>query len=295
MIFMFVLLVAVGAEAYVTGQQSQSAVAVQQALQVADQRGSEKITFFSSAGNVYASNSGPVTAKVATVLLRFANGSVFTVPGDSPVPSGASLLLQPLVGSGNCGSTSCLKRYNAIASGAALGSVGLLTSLGNTFWYVPSAGGSSGVQTYWTSGLQSTTSTTFVRVAGLSFAGTQGAKYEVTLIIGYYQSATTAPGISIGFSVPSGTTLLACGGIQYPDAPLGCTTSANTPIGATIFPGNSQIQANYCTVPSSPCVYAATLLVAMGSASGTCQVVFEVSGTTTGTVTGDSFMQVSPG
>jgi hypothetical protein len=291
MLFVLVLMLAIGAQSYMSNLQAQSQQMAQQQLTLAEMRGAEKLSYSSAAGSVSVASSGPTTVQIVQLVMRFANGTVYDLPANSVVPSGASLSVQPLVG-GSCGSTSCQKRYSSIVSGASLGSIGLLTSYGNTFWYIPSQSASTSQgQTYWTSSLQSTTSSSFVPVTGLSFTGSQNARYQVTMTIGYYQTAASSPGVAFAISIPNGATVFGCGAIIYPVAPPGCVSKPNSAIGATVFPGTTFLAANYCANSNSPCVYSATVSVTF-SGSGTFQVEFSGSSSSTANVLADSLIAV---
>jgi hypothetical protein len=290
--FVLVLMMAMGAQVYLSGLQVQSDHAAQQDLSLEALRSSERITFSTPVGGLTASGSGPESTKIVMMVLKFSNGTVFDIPETTVLPSGSSTVLQPLATGGSCGSTSCAKRYSSIVSGASQGSVGLLTSLGNTFWFVPAQQSNTQAQYYWTSSLQSTTSTAFVPITGLFFLGSPGTHYQVAVAIGYYQSASVSPGISIGVSAPTGATILACGGMNYPLSIQACTTTTNVPVGTTVYPGNTLIAVNYCTSSSAPCSYLASIFVAMGSTGGTVQLEYKVTSSTTGTIVANSMLSV---
>ena len=93
-------------------------------------------------------------------------------------------------------------------------------------------------------------------------------------------------------SVPAGTGLLACGGLESPDVATLCTVNSNTAIGTTVFGGDAIIAANFCTSSSNPCVYHGTVHVTFGSGGGTFQLVLKVTGAATGNIVSGSLMTV---
>jgi len=151
--FVFVLMGALGALAYTSSLQAQSSQAVQQAQSVAAAKADEQLLFSTPSSGLTVTDSGPTATKVIAMVLKFENGSVYSLnsgstPAFAPVtlPQGASIPLQSLVPSGTCkdqsgsGVAACLSKYNSIVNNLVSGrSLGLVTSLGNTFWYTPSS------------------------------------------------------------------------------------------------------------------------------------------------------------
>lgn len=139
--FVLVFMMALGAMAYASALQSQSAGAQVSAEQVAASRGAESLTFDGQGSGLAAVVSGPTTAVVNHVVLRFPNGTVYPLPASAAIPTGGSLNVQALIPAGVCspGTATCLSKYNQIVAGNPPGaSVGLVTSMGNVFWYTPS-------------------------------------------------------------------------------------------------------------------------------------------------------------
>ena len=147
-IFILVFMIALGALAYASSLQSQASQAELQAQGVDAQRAAESLTFRTSTAGLEAVNAGGTTVVVNHVVLRYPNGTVYSFPVSASIPAGGVGAVAPLVPSGACspGTTSCASRYEQIVSGNPAGSsVGLLTALGNVFWYT-----FSGAQTGWT-------------------------------------------------------------------------------------------------------------------------------------------------
>jgi len=394
--FVLVLMGAIGALAYMSSVQAQASQAAQQAQLIADRKGQESLQFTVGSSGLTLSNAGAATSEVVAMLLSYPNGTVYNLnSGSTPafaavaLPANANALVGPMVPSGTCspGTSTCVSRYNAISANPSAGNIGLVTSLGNTYWSNPTStslpNSCSGVGTlsmqvspsgagmtspgaiteycngqevtveayaapgytfsswtgsgtgsysgssdpaavtvngmitetanfvsgsggpyplgdpllYMTTAAQTTTSTTWTPLSQLSFAGVANTPYIVTVNLDYYQSAATAPGISFGVHLPSGTTVEACATFQYRYAEdWECTTSPDTPIGGTTNGGDLVYSANFCNVgPTYACVFAGTIYVIFGSNGGTFQLEWEVSSGITGTLTADSAITVTPG
>ncbi len=293
--FLIVFMLAVGAIAYSSALQGEAGAAAGQADQVAALHAQEQVKFVEAASGLEAVDSGPTTVTVNHVIFEYPNGTVYALAASASVPQGGSVQVASLVPSGTCapGAETCAERYEQIVAGDPPGSsVGILTSLGNTFWYSASAGSASGSASYyWTTSLQSTSSTTFVPVTGLQFTGTAGSEYMVSVDIGYYQSSETTPGITLALSLPSSSALLSCGGVEVPDVVELCTTSPGTSIGATTFPGDTSFGPNYCSGVSDKCLFVASAMVSFPS-SGVFQVEWETTGDT-GYIVANSFISVT--
>lgn len=137
-IFILVFMMALGSLAYASGLQQQTAAAQESALQMASQRGAESIALVITTGGLLATNEGPATASVNHVLLRYPNGTVYSISAAVSIPSGGSAPVQSLVPDVTCspGAATCASKYSQILEGNPPGSsVGLVTGLGNTFWY----------------------------------------------------------------------------------------------------------------------------------------------------------------
>ncbi|MDG6986055.1 MAG: hypothetical protein JRM73_04835 [Nitrososphaerota archaeon] len=141
-IFVVVFMLALGSLAYASGLQAQASQAEAQAQTVAAQKGSEVLTFSTTGSGVQADNGGAYSVSVNHLVLRFANGTVYALPAVAVIPSGGEVGVLSLVPSGVCspGTATCVSKYDSIISGAAPGSsVGLVTGLGNVFWYSASS------------------------------------------------------------------------------------------------------------------------------------------------------------
>jgi hypothetical protein len=145
MIFVVVLMMAVGAQTYIGGLQAQSNQSSQLAQEAANLHGDESLTFSNPASGLVVVNGGQSSSEIVAMYLRYPNGSVYSGSSFTPVylPPSASASVQAIVPSGTClptGTSTCLSRYEAVTESSTPGySVGLTTSLGNTFWYTPAA------------------------------------------------------------------------------------------------------------------------------------------------------------
>jgi len=136
--FVLVFVMALGSLAYALGLQQQEAAAQESALQLASQRGSESLSLVFTMGGLLATNEGPATVALNHVLLRYPNGTVYSISAVVSIPSGGSTLVQSLVSNSICspGTATCASKYSQILAGNPSGSsVGLVTGLGNAFWY----------------------------------------------------------------------------------------------------------------------------------------------------------------
>jgi hypothetical protein len=136
--FVLVFMMALGSLAYASGLQQQTAAAQESALQMASQRGAESLALVVTVGGLLAINEGPVTVSVNHVLLRYPNGTVYSISAVTSIPSGGSAVVQSLIPNGVCfpGTATCASKFSQIVAGDPPGSsVGLVTGLGNAFWY----------------------------------------------------------------------------------------------------------------------------------------------------------------
>jgi hypothetical protein len=157
-IFILVFMLALGTLAYSEALQSQASQAEQQAQGVDALRAGESLTFRASSGGLEAVNGGGATVLVNHVILRYPNGTVYSFAASAAIPAGGETPVSPLIPASACspGNATCSSRYEEIASGNPPGSsVGLLTSLGNVFWYT-----APGAQPGWTE-VEFTASTTW--------------------------------------------------------------------------------------------------------------------------------------
>jgi hypothetical protein len=152
--FVLVIMAALGAQAYMWSLQAQSTQVAQQAQSVAAGKADELLLYSAPSLGLTVSDSGPTTTKVIAMVLKFENGSVYSLSSASSpsfvsatFPQGTNALVQSLVPTStspckdqnNVGTATCLSKYNSIVNNVVGGrSVGLVTSLGNAFWYVPS-------------------------------------------------------------------------------------------------------------------------------------------------------------
>ncbi|MGD0396007.1 MAG: hypothetical protein ABSB26_03750 [Nitrososphaerales archaeon] len=142
-LFVLVLMVAIGAQVYISGLQAQSNQIGQQAQQVANMKGQENLQYTIGSSGLTISNIGAATSKLMAMLLSYRNGTVYNLnPGSTPpftattLPAETNALVGSMVPSGTCtpGTAACVSRYNALVANPTLGSIGLVTSFGSTYW-----------------------------------------------------------------------------------------------------------------------------------------------------------------
>ena len=148
MICVAVLMLSIGAQMYVAGLQGRAGEASQQAQQAADLHSEEQLAFASTPSGLSVVNSGLRSSLIIGMYLRYPNGSLYSGPDFTPttLPASAGFPVGALVPLATCkdqdgaGTATCASRFNEVVAAATPGySVGLLTSLGNTFWYTPAA------------------------------------------------------------------------------------------------------------------------------------------------------------
>jgi hypothetical protein len=138
-LFVIVLLVALGTLEYADALQGQSAQSQQAALNLMAARASTSLTFQYAANSLSVANGGSSGVTIVDVILRFANGSVYPISANTPIPSGGSQGLSTLV-TGTCGGSSCTGKYNTLLANSNPGDmVGVLTSTGACFWSDPAS------------------------------------------------------------------------------------------------------------------------------------------------------------
>ena len=288
-IFVLIFMLALGSMAYASGLQSQVSVAEAEAQQVAAQRNSESLAFSSGASGLMVSDRGPSSVTVNHIILRFPNGTVYTLPIHASVPQGASAGVEALVPAGVCspGTATCLSKYDQIVTGGAAGSqVGLVTSLGNSFWYSSAGTGGSGPTFRFAASTVSTSSGTFVSVPGLSFSGSPGGTYVVDFSLGYYQSAGISNLVYFGVAAPGDAKMMAC-------ADISASTNPYQPSCSSVS-GTQLAQTTCSTQSSSPvCAYGMRVFIAFGSSGGVLQLEFRSNGGVTAYVAQGSYMLVS--
>jgi hypothetical protein len=273
--FVLVFMLALGASAYASSLQGQAAQAQMAAQQTASRRGSESIVYASRPTGLAAVDVGPSGASINHIVLRFPNGTAYLLSATALVPAAGSLAVRSIVPSGVCtpGAATCLSKYDQIVSGNPPGSsVGLVTSLGNVFWYVFTSGqvgrGStnavlSSVSTSGTGGYVST---------GLTAALSSSTTYA------FYAYTAMSPGWGgelYNFEVhalPAGAALvIACTPASYPigggNQPTNCVRSTGTPIAASNSLGFTVLP----PVFSTPGVFGT---VTTGASGGTLQIDF---------------------
>ena len=238
--FVVVFLLAVGSMAYASGLQAQASEAELQAQSTASRHGAEALTFTAQASGLTALNDGPSTVAVEYVVLRFPNGTVYPMPATAEIPSGGTASVGGLVPATVCspGTATCLSKYDQIASGNPSGSsVGLVTSLGNAFWYTYSA-----PQRPLDAPLSAWVRTD-VTTSGKNLYGSTTLAVTLSANTVYTFAAYTAIEPSFGIedynfeihTLPAGATLIiACTPMSYPEGggnqPTNCVTSTGTPI-----------------------------------------------------------------
>jgi hypothetical protein len=296
MLFLVVIfMLAIGAQVYVSGVQDQSAQAGEQAQELLIRRAQETLVFAQGAGGLTVTDGGPASAMVVGMVLKFGNGTVYDLNGGSspqfqpaPIPSSGSLQVAPLVPAGTCspGTASCVAAYDAIVGGGPVSGqgVGLLTSLGNTFWYTPAApAGGTATSYYLTAATQGTSSTAFVPVQGLAFSGGGGSSYDVEASWGFYYTAGTGPAV-FAVSLPPGATLLACGGMDFNTggwpggiAPADvCVSAPDRSLGSTSLESSTDYGVT-CTSATVSCQFVEHMVVSFGTGGGTFQLEYEVN------------------
>ena len=183
MLFMaLIFLLAIGAQVYITNAQGAASAAQAQAQQRIVLKGQESLSFGGRPSSLEVTNSGPVTATVVAMLLKFENGTIYDLNETSSsqlqaanIPSGGDTMVEGLVPNGPCtpDRTTCLEEFQAIVGSRVPGrAVGVVTSLGNTFWYVPSAGSKGWDPSVMrTSSVESTSAYSYAPIPGLAFSG----------------------------------------------------------------------------------------------------------------------------
>lgn len=238
--FVAVFLLALGSMAYQSGLQAQASQAELQAQSTASRRGAEALTFGAGSSGLVALNSGPETTALRYVILRFPNGTVYALASSGEIPSGGTASVKGLLPSGVCtpGAATCLSKYNQIVNGNPPGSsVGVVTSLGNAFWYtylpvqpLPGAPLAAWVRgDVSTSGTNAYASTTLAvtLAANTTYAFAAYTAIEPTFGVEYYN-------FQIDPLTGGASLVMACTPMSYPQGggnqPTRCVTSPGTPI-----------------------------------------------------------------
>ncbi|MDG7010991.1 MAG: hypothetical protein JRN57_02605 [Nitrososphaerota archaeon] len=297
-IFVVVFMLALGTLEFVSELQAQGAHAEVGAESLVAAKGAERLSFTGGGGGILVENGGGAGVDVNHLILMYPNGTVYTPAVSADVPAGGGVSLASLVPSGAClpGTSTCQARYDSIVSGAAPGgAVGVLSSLGNTFWYYPAEAPSGASPSYYRApSVESTTSTAYVGVPGLGFQGAPGASYVVQVYVGFWQSGPTSNPAMFAISVPPGAAFMFCGGLYWSSAGTGnqapynlCTSSSGTTIGPTENYGGS------CTSAYLGCELVGTAFVTFAS-GGTFQLEFEGMTSGAANVFADSLVVVTP-
>jgi len=237
--FVLVFMLAMGALAYASGLQAQVSQADLAAEQVSNMRGAESLALVGNASAIDAVNSGPSSVSINHVILRFPNGTVYPLAAAAVVPTGGAVSLMSLIPAGPCspGSATCASKFDQILAGDPSGSaVGVVTSLGNSFWYTHSAAESGG-------GALTAVVTSSVTTTGTKNYGPTGLTVPLSGNTEYvfYVFASISPTVGTEqynfevHSLPTGATLLtACSTYGYPTdtgSYVRCVSSAGKPIG----------------------------------------------------------------
>ncbi len=302
--FVLVFIVALGSMAYAAGVQEQTAAAQQSAEENVARRGAESLVFSTGTAGLVATNGGPATILVNHVILKFPNGTVYPLVASAAVPVGGSIQVENLIPSTQCapGAATCVSKYEGIVAGDPAGSsVGVLTSMGNSFWYVYAASRVS-----WNSltefpqacpagqtisrlnvtitcapgGAVTSRVKTTVSTTGTGAYSSSGLVLSLAPNTNYVFYAFTAVGPYYGIegynfeihALPAGASLvIACSPMSYPtgggNQATNCVTSAITPIAAS---GNLRFGVAP-PVFETPGVFG---VVTMGATGGVLQIDF---------------------
>jgi hypothetical protein len=323
-IFVLVFMGALGAMAFVSNSQQQAAAAQQNAEENLMRRSTETLVYTTGPSGLQVTNSGPATIEVNHIVLKFPNGTVYPLAALAAVPSGGALAVRPLVPAGQCapGTATCLSKYDHIVEGSPQGSsVGVVTSAGNTFWYVHAAG-----QVNWNSltgfpqgcppgqAIRQLNTTVTCGAGGVLVARakapatTTGSAYTSTGLAlqlppnatyAFYVFTAIEPTYGIEYynfevhALPAGATLvIACSPMSYPEGggnqPTNCVTTAGVPIAATNNLGFGVAP----PVFETPGIFG---VVTLGSNGGTLQIDFACTGNCGAlTVKPGSFIEALP-
>jgi hypothetical protein len=309
MLFMaLIFLLAIGAQAYVTNAQEDASAAQSQAEQRVVLKSQELLSFGGYPSTLEVTNSGPVTSTAVAMLLKFENGTVYSLNGTSSprfqgavLPSGGRVMVQGLVPGGPCSPdmTTCLAEYQAIVAGRVPGrALGLVTSFGNTFWYVPSAssGGMADPSIMRTTSVESTSATNYTPIPGLALTGGADTFYQVQVQIGYWQSGPSPNSNMFAIGASNGTSFMFCGGTDW-SAPTGSDVNQAPGNTCTSVPGSSLgptwTAADYCNNQDLACEFVGTAYAHFGPAGGTLQMEFEGTPSGEANVFADSVMIVT--
>jgi len=140
--FALTFLAAIGSLVYLEGIQTQYNNAVQGSLNLQSQHQRESLAYQPlTNGTLYVQNTGTSSSQIVATILKFANGSIYELTATASVGGSNLFPVASLIpNSSNCGLSTCLSKYSTILGTTNTGNlVGLVTSLGNVFWYGNSA------------------------------------------------------------------------------------------------------------------------------------------------------------
>jgi hypothetical protein len=269
--FVLVFMLAMGALVYASGLQAQVSQADLAAEKVSNMRGAESLMLVDNGSSLEAINSGPSSVSINHVVLRFPNGTAYPLPATAVVPAGGILDVSGLVPAGVCspGAATCASKLDQIEAGNPSGSaVGVVTSLGNSFWYVHSVSAQDGsALTAVATGSVTTSGTKNYVSTGLKVSLSSDTVYVFFVFDSVSPTVGTEQYNFEVHALPSGATLLsACSTFGFPtDAGsyVRCVGSAGKPIGYGFSFGTTP------PVYESPGIFGA---VEVGSTAGTLQI-----------------------
>ena len=224
--FALTFLAAVGTFMYIEGAQTQYNQAVQNAQATVDQRQRESLTYQAFPnGTLGIENTGTTSSQLVAAILRLANGSVFSFSQASTLGSSGVEPIPALIPMNqNCGTSSCLSRYDYILGSTNAGdSIGIVTSLGNVFWLKPATAVQTGDPsathqvTFDASGDGSFGSSNVIVVDGTGYTASQ-LPVTLTWFAGTqhsyaFQTLAEGTGTQVGISSVSGLETAASGKI----------------------------------------------------------------------------------
>jgi hypothetical protein len=292
--FVLIFMLAMGTLVYASSLQFQVSQADLGAEKVSNLRGAESLALIENGSSLDAINGGPNSVSINHVVLRFPNGTVYPLATTAVAPTGGTLAVGGLIPAGVCspGTATCVSKFDQILIGNPSGSaVGVVTSLGNSFWYVHSESAQGG------SALTAVVSSS-VTTSGTKNYGSTGLRVSLAAntVYVFYVFASVSPSVGTeqyNFEVhalPSGASLLTvCSTYGYPtDAGsyVKCVSSAGKPI------GNGFIFGAAPPAYESPGIFGT---VELGSTAGTFQIDIACTANC-GSVTlnAGSFMVVQP-
>ena len=292
--FVLVFMLAMGTLAYASGLQAQVSQADLSADQVSNMRGAESLALVGNSSTVEAVNSGPNSVSINHVILRFPNGTVYPIAAVAVVPTGGTVSLAGLIPAEVCtpGSATCASKFAQILTGNPSGSsVGVVTSLGNSFWFTHTQGESGG------EALAAVVFTPVTTSGTKNYAPTgMTVPLSSDTVYVFYVFTSISPSIGTeeyNFEVhalPSGATLLtACSTYGYPadtGSYVRCVDSAGKPI------GNGFVFGAPPPIYESPGIFGT---VEMGGTSGNLEIDIACTAECGSvTINAGSFMVVQP-